>query len=59
MSALARLEDIEADITEAERLMTALRLKMAVRRSVGEDTITDDGRLLKMVQAWMLLQDQR
>jgi hypothetical protein len=59
MSALARLEDIEADITEAERLMTALRLKMAVRRSVGEDTTTDDGRLLKMMQAWMLLQDQR
>jgi hypothetical protein len=47
MNALARLEDIEADITEAERLMTALRLKMAVRRSVGEDTTTDDGRLLK------------
>lgn len=59
MNALARLEDIEADITEAERLMTALRLKMAVRRSVGEDTTTDDGRLLKMMQAWMLLQDQR
>ena len=59
MNALARLEDIEADITEAERLMTALRLKMAVRRSVGEDTTTDDGRLLKMMQGWMLLQDQR
>ena len=34
MHPLARLEDIEADIAEAERLMTALRLKMAVKRSV-------------------------
>ena len=30
MNPLARLEEIEADIAEAERLMTALRLKIAV-----------------------------
>ena len=59
MHPLARLEDIEADIAEAERLMTALRLKIAVKRSVGENTTTDDRRLLKMMQGWMLLQDQR
>ena len=59
MHPLARLEDIEADIAEAERLMTALRLKMAVKRSVREDTSTEDRRLLKMMQGWMLLQDQR
>ena len=34
MHPLARLKDIEADIAEAERLMTALRLKIAVKRSV-------------------------
>jgi hypothetical protein len=54
-----RLQDIEADIAEAERLMTALRLKMAVKRSAREDTTADDRRLLKMMQGWMLLQDQR
>jgi hypothetical protein len=59
MHPLARLEDIEADIAEAERLMTAIRLKMAVKRSVREDTSTEDRRLLKMMQGWMLLQDQR
>ena len=59
MNPLARPEEIDADIAEAERLMTALRLKMAVKRSGGEDTSTDDRRLLKMMQAWMLLQDQR
>jgi hypothetical protein len=59
MNALISLEEIEADIAEAERLMTALRLKMAVKRNVGEDTTTDDRRLLKMMQGWMLLQDQR
>jgi hypothetical protein len=59
MNPLARLEEIEADIAEAERLMTALRLKIAVKNSMGEDTTTDDRRLLKMMQAWMLLQDQR
>jgi hypothetical protein len=59
MHPLARLKAIEADIAEAERLMTALRLKIAVKRSVGENTTTDDRRLLKMMQGWMLLQDQR
>jgi len=59
MKPLARLEEIEADIAEAERLMTALRLKMAVKRSVGEDTTADGRRLLKIMQGWMLLQDQR
>jgi hypothetical protein len=54
-----RLEDIEADIAEAERLMTARRLTIAVKRSIGEDAASDDRRLLKMMQAWMLLQDQR
>ena len=59
MNPLACLEEIEADIAEAERLMTELRLKVAVKRSVGEDTTTEDRRLLKMMQGWMLLQDQR
>jgi hypothetical protein len=59
MNPSARLEDIEADIAEAERLMTALRLKIAVKTSVGEETTTDDRRLLKMMQGWMLLQGQR
>jgi hypothetical protein len=59
MNPLARLEEIEADIAEAERLMTALRLKIAVKNSMGEDTTTDDRRLLKMMHGWMLLQDQR
>src|SRR4051794_32604593 len=54
-----RVEEIEADIAEAERLMTALRLTTAVKRSARQNTNTDDRRLLKMMQAWMLLQDQR
>jgi hypothetical protein len=54
-----RLQDIEADIAEAERLITALRLKAAVKRSARQDTTADDRRLLKMMQGWMLLQDQR
>jgi len=59
MNPSLRLQEIEADVAEAERLMSALRLKMAVKRRVGEDTTTDDRRLLKMMQGWMLLQDQR
>jgi hypothetical protein len=59
MNPLARVEDIQADIAKAERLMTALRLKVAVKRSVREDTTTDDRRRLKMMQGWMLQQDQR
>jgi hypothetical protein len=59
MNASARLEEIDADIAEAERLMTARRLTIAVKHSIGEDTATDDRRLLKIMQAWMLLQDQR
>ena len=59
MSTRARLEDIEADIAEDERLMTALRLTIAAKRSAGEDTASDDRRVLEMMQAWMLLQDQR
>jgi hypothetical protein len=59
MNASARLKEIDADIAEAERLMTARRLTIAVKHSIGEDTATDDRRLLKMMQAWMLLQDQR
>jgi hypothetical protein len=54
-----RLEDIEADIAEAERLMTARRLTIAVKRSIGEETASDDRRLLRMMQAWMILHDQR
>jgi hypothetical protein len=55
----ARLEEIEADIAEAERLMTALRLTIAVRGSIGENTVAEDRRLSKMMMGWMLLQDQR
>jgi hypothetical protein len=58
VSPLARLEEIEADIAEAERVMTALRLKTAVKRSVREDTTTGSPSV-EMMQAWMLLQDQR
>ena len=59
MASPAHLEEIEADIAEAERLMTALRLTIAAKRSAGEETASDDRRLLEMMQAWMLLQDQR
>jgi hypothetical protein len=59
MNALISLEEIEADIAEAERLMTALRLKTAVKRSARQDTTAEGRRLLKIVQGWMLLQDQR
>jgi hypothetical protein len=35
MNPLVRLEEIEADIAEAERLMTALRLKMVGQKERG------------------------
>jgi len=59
MNASSRLKEIDVDIAEAERLMTALRLTIAVKGSIGEETIADDRRLLKMMLGWMLLQDRR
>ena len=59
MNPPARLEDIEADIAEAERLMTGLRLTVAIKESIGEDTAADNRRILQMMQGWMLLQDPR
>jgi hypothetical protein len=53
------LQQIEADIAEAERLMTELRLKIAVGQSAGEDTTESERRVQEMLKGWMLLQDQR
>jgi hypothetical protein len=53
------LQQIEADIAEAERLMTDLRLKIAVGQSAGEDTTESERRVQEMLKGWMLLQDQR
>jgi len=53
------LQEIEADIAETERLMTELRLRIAVSQSAGEDTSRSEQRVLDLVKGWMLLQDQR
>ena len=53
------LQQIEADIAEAERLMTELRLRIAVSRSGGEETGKSERRLQDILKGWMLLQDQR
>jgi hypothetical protein len=53
------LQQIEADIAETERLMTELRLRIAVNQSAGEDTTDRERRLQDMLKGWMLLQDQR
>jgi hypothetical protein len=53
------LDQIEADIAETERLMTELRLKLAVSKSAGANTAEDEKRLQEMLKGWMMLQDQR
>jgi hypothetical protein len=53
------LDHIENDIAETERLMTELRLKLAVSKSAGEDTTEGEKRLQEMLKGWMMLQDQR
>jgi hypothetical protein len=53
------VQQIEADIAETERLMTELRLKIALSQSAGEDTTESERRLQDMLTGWMLLQDQR
>jgi len=53
------LQQIEADIAEAARLITECRLQIAARKSAGEDTARSEQRVLEMVKGWMLLQDQR
>ena len=53
------LQQIEADIAEAERLMTELRLMIAMSRSAGEETTKSERRLQDILKGWMLLQDQR
>jgi hypothetical protein len=53
------LQQIETDIAEAERLMTELRLRIAVSQSVGEETTDSERRLQDILKGWMLLQDQR
>ena len=53
------LQQIEADIAEAERLMTELRLRIAMSRSAGEETTKSERRLQDILKGWMLLQDQR
>jgi hypothetical protein len=53
------IQQIEADIAEIERLMTELRLKIAVGQSAGEDMTESERRVQEMVKGWMLLQDQR
>jgi hypothetical protein len=53
------LQQIEADIADAERLITELRFKIAVSQSAGEDTTASEARLLDMLRVLVLLQDQR
>jgi hypothetical protein len=53
------LQQIETDISDAERLITELRFKMAVSQSAGEDTTASEARLLDMLRVLLLLQDQR
>src|SRR3954451_22761202 len=53
------LQEVEADIAEAERLMTELRFKIAVAQSSDEDTTESERRVQEMLKGWMLLQDQR
>ena len=53
------LQQIEADIADAERLMTELRLRIAMSRSAGEETTKSERRLQDILKGWMLLQDQR
>ena len=53
------LAEIEADIAEAERLISELRLEIAAKTSAGEDTSRSEQRVLEMLKGWMLLEDQR
>ena len=53
------LAEIEADIAEAERLISELRLEIAAKKSAGGDASRSEQRVLDMVKGWMLLQDQR
>ena len=53
------LAEIEADIAEAERLISELRLEIAAKKSAGEDTSRSEQRALEMLKGWMLLEDQR
>jgi len=53
------LAEIVADIAEAERLISELRLEIAAKKSAGEETSRSEQRVLDMVKGWMLLQDQR
>jgi hypothetical protein len=53
------LQQIEADMAEAERLITELRFKIAISRSAGEDTSASEVRLQDMLRGLLLLQDQR
>jgi hypothetical protein len=53
------LEQIDADIAEAERMIAELRLKIAVGQSAGEDTFQTEQRVQEILKGWMLLQDQR
>jgi hypothetical protein len=53
------VQQIEADIAETERLMTELRVRIAMSQSAGEDTTESEQRLQDMFKGWMLLQDQR
>jgi len=52
-------EQIDSDIAEVERLMTELRLAVAVGHSAGEDTSERERRVQELLKGWMLLQDQR
>ena len=47
------LAEIEADIAEAERLISELRLEIAAKKSAGEDTSRSEQRVLDMVKGWM------
>jgi hypothetical protein len=44
------LAEIEADIAEAERLISELRLEIAAKKSAGEDTSRSEQRVWKCLR---------
>jgi hypothetical protein len=53
------LDQIEADIAEAERLIAELRFKITVAQSSDEDTTEMRVRLQQMLRVLLALRDQR
>ena len=59
MRSSSLLDQIEADIAEAERLIAELRFKITVAQSSDEDTTEMQVRLQQMLRVLLVLQDQR